>query len=216
MTSQIRSILFDFDFTLADSSQGVHDCINFALEKMALAPTSYRMACRTIGLSLHETYFVLTGDKNTAKADEFLRWFVERANVVMIDRTQLFETTPGLMHQIRSAGYSLGIVSTKYRYRIESILSRDQLLDPFDVIIGGEDVTAHKPDPESLNLAISRLEVRPTEVLYVGDSVTDAETAQRAGVKFVAVLTGVTHERQFEKFNVFKIIKDLTALPALL
>ena len=58
--------------------------------------------------------------------------------------------------------------------------------------MGGEDVSAAKPSPEGVLIALDRLHVRKEDVLYVGDSVVDAETAQAAGVSFGGVTHGVT------------------------
>jgi len=69
-------------------------------------------------------------------------------------------------------------------------IKKGQTLQYFDVIVGGEDVAAHKPDPEGLLKAISMVGCQKEEVLFVGDSTVDARTAKNAGVDFVAVLTG--------------------------
>ena len=55
-----------------------------------------------------------------------------------------------------------------------------------------EDVAAAKPSPEGVLMALERLHARREEVLYVGDSVVDAETARAAGVSFGGVTHGVT------------------------
>jgi len=78
------------------------------------------------------------------------------------------------------------------------VFRRENLLRFFQVIVGGEDVSAHKPDPQGLLAAVDRLGSRHAATLYVGDSVTDAETAKRAAVPFVAVLSGAT---PIEHFN---------------
>jgi phosphoglycolate phosphatase len=107
----------------------------------------------------------------------------------------------------------LGIVSTKFRYRIETILEREGLLAPFEVIVGGEDVAAHKPDPTGLLAAIERVGGSTSDSLYVGDSVTDAETAKRAAIPFVAVLSGVTPKDAFEYHPVLQFLEDVSGLP---
>jgi phosphoglycolate phosphatase len=94
----------------------------------------------------------------------------------------------------------LGIVSTKYRYRIEDILGRHGLLEYFDNIVGGEDVKRHKPAPDSLLLSLENLKVNRQEAMYVGDSITDAMTAQAANVDFVAVLSGATQSGEFDAY----------------
>ncbi len=62
------------------------------------------------------------------------------------------------------------------------------------MIVGGEDVTCEKPDPEGLLKAVETLGRDKQDVLYVGDSLVDAKTAQSAGVDFAAVLTGTTKD----------------------
>lgn len=211
--SRFQFILFDFDYTLADSSRGVIDCIGFALQELGLPPVSDEAACRTIGLSLGDTLVQLAGSEHTNLRDAFARLFVQRANQVMSDKTVLFDGVPGTVRLLKEKGMALGIVSTKYRYRIETVLERENLLDAFVVIVGGEDVVKHKPDPESLLLAMERLGASE-DVLYAGDSVTDAEAARRAPVPFVAVLSGVTPGDAFEGYETLAVVQDVSELAA--
>ena len=70
----------------------------------------------------------------------------------------------------------------------------------------------HKPDPAGLWRAAERLSVVPAQILYVGDSVVDAETARRGGVAFAAVLTGVTSRESFGGYPVEHIATGLCDL----
>ena len=130
----------------------------------------------------------------------------------MVDGTVVFPEVADTLDALSRDGASLGIVSTKYRHRIQAILGRDNLLDLFDLIVGGEDVPVHKPDPGGLLAAVERFDVSPTTVLYIGDSATDAETARRAGTPFAAVLTGVTPPDVFHPYRPQGIFADLPAL----
>lgn len=206
------AILFDFDYTLADSSVGVVDCMGYALRHLGLPPAPEEQIRRTIGLSMPETLRQLAGDGHDDKADEFLRLFVERADQVMVDRTVVFGEVGQALPILQQRGVRLGIVSTKFRHRIRTILQRDDLLDLFDVIVGGEDVAVPKPDPCGLLEAMERLGVSQGNTLYVGDSTTDAETARRAGTPFAAVLTGVTPAEAFHPYPLLGLFADLTAL----
>lgn len=212
----IRNALFDFDYTLADSSRGVHECINHALTTLELAPVEYEAACKTVGLSLKETFRVLAGKRPQVECDEFVRLFISRADELMVDMINLFDTVEPTTARLISAGFRLGIVSTKYRRRIEPVLSRERLDGRFNVIVGGEDVREHKPDPEGLLQALEKLGTVPTDSVYVGDSVTDAIVAERAGVAFVAVLTGVTPREAFAEYNTVDILESVELLPELL
>lgn len=207
-----RAILFDFDYTLADSSRGVIDSVRFALGELGFSPVPDDATCRTIGLSLPDTLSALTGPQPPEISEAFARLFVEQADRVMADETVLLPGVRETMSRLRACGLALGIVSTKYRRRIQTILGREGLLAPFAAVVGGEDVSKHKPDPESLWLAIAQLGVGLKEALYVGDSVTDAEAARRAGIAFVAVLSGTTPREAFDTNKTLAVISRLAEL----
>jgi len=217
MTSlRFSTVLFDFDYTLADSSQGAIDCINFALAEMGLAPVSDEAACRTIGLSLNETFLTLAEHHQPERCAEFYRLFVERADKVMSDLTVLYESVPATVQLLREGGLRLGIVSTKYRRRIHQVLQREAMMHRFELVIGGEDVEQHKPHPQGLFEAMKRLECSADSVVYVGDSVVDAELAKRAGVPLIVVLSGVTPRSAFDSYSPLAILDTISGLPQFL
>jgi phosphoglycolate phosphatase len=216
MNQTVKSIVFDFDYTLADSSQGVIECVNFALAGMGFPPASTEQICRTIGLHLSTTYQVLTGESHPERKEAFIRLFAQRADQVMADRTVLFTAVVPTLIRLREKGIKLGIVSTKFHHRIASILAREGIETFFEIIVGGEDVQVHKPDPTGLHLAVEYLGCLPSEVVYVGDSVTDAETAKRGGMAFIAVLSGVTTSDEFQGYAPSAIIGSLSELPVAL
>lgn len=192
------TILFDFDYTLADSSKGAVMCIDYALEKLDFDAVSKEKAKSTIGLSLADTLQALKGSQHDDITDEFARLFVEKADMVMADATVMLSDVNIMIPLIYECGYKLGIVSTKYRYRIKSILEREGLYKYFTVIIGGEDVNKHKPHPECIDTAVDKIKSDKQKVLYVGDSITDENAAKNAGVDFCVMLTGVTDRSSFD------------------
>lgn len=209
---ETKAVIFDFDYTLADSSHGVIECINFALDEMKLDRVTYDAACRTIGLSLHETFLTLGEHHESGRCEEFHQLFVRRAEQVMANMTVLYDAVPAMIQALRGRDLRLGIVSTKYRRRIEEVLVREAVAG-FDVVIGGEDVEHHKPHPQGLEKAMERLECAPESVVYVGDSVVDAELAQRAGVPLVVVLSGVTPREHFEGYKPLAMLEGISQLP---
>ena len=211
-----QAVIFDFDYTLADSSQGAIECINFALDKMGLDQVSTEAACRTIGLSLSETFLSLAEHHEPFRCDEFHRLFVQRAEEVMSNLTTLYDAVPAMIDTLSEHGLRLGIVSTKYRRRINEILHREALLQGFQVVIGGEDVEQHKPHPEGLLEAIKKLECSAASTMYVGDSVVDAELAKRAGVPLIVVLSGVTPRDHFDSYEPLALLENISELPGFL
>jgi phosphoglycolate phosphatase len=132
----------------------------------------------------------------------------------MLEKTTLYSETHQVVDTLQSLGMSLGIVSTKWRQRILDVLEREELVDAFSVIVGGDDVTEHKPDPEGLLEAMRLLDVSPEQTAYVGDSPTDAHAAQRASTSFVAVLSGVTKAHEFDEFSALGILQNVGEISA--
>lgn len=125
-----------------------------------------------------------------------------------------FPGTKSVLTALKDSGARIGIISTKYRFRIKELLDQHFPEDFMDIIVGGEDVKAAKPSPEGLLLAIKRLHVSKAETLYIGDSTVDAETAQAAGVDFAGVTHGVTTAKELEKYPHRKIMNTLEELLA--
>ena len=81
-----KAVIFDFDYTLADSSRGVYESVYYALNKMGYSCPGYEEVCKTIGLHLSQTFAVLTGNENNDDATKFRDYFKERADQVMAEK----------------------------------------------------------------------------------------------------------------------------------
>ena len=163
---------------------------------------------------MKDTLFELTGIQDEETVLIFTQYFKEKADEVMVDNTRLYEGGLTMLKKLRDNKILLGIVTTKYHYRMEQILEKNNAMSVIDVIIGGDDVKNEKPDPEGLLTAIQKLNVSKNQVLYVGDSIVDAKTAQSAGVDFVAVLTGTTEREEFMNYEYVSIeesVRELTS-----
>lgn len=212
----LEAIIFDFDFTLADSSRGIVDCVGCALQELGFPIPSDEVVMDTIGLSLAETFKCLTGQTGAEMTAHFTRCFHHHADQVMDRLTRVYECVPPVLQSLRSATIRTGVVSTKLNYRIRNILKRNNLVDLFDIVVGADNVNESKPDPEGLLLAMRYLSVNSSAVIYIGDHIVDAETAQRAGVGFVAVLSGRHSRDDFQKVPHLAILDTVQQLPALL
>lgn len=209
----MRAILFDFDYTLADSSQGITTCFQAGLKGIGLPPADPRAIRRTIGKTLPDSLAEVAGENYRDQAYEFRRHWRAMSNRVMVAQTKLFEPVPATLGRLRDRGSRLAIVSTKWRRPIEDVLALHGLRDHFEQIIGGDDVESHKPHPEGLEAALAGMQLSPEDAVYVGDSAVDGETASRAGVSFVAVLTGATPREELEVFQPLAVLRDLSQLP---
>lgn len=204
-----KAYLFDFDYTLADSSRGIVMCFQDVLRRAGYTDISDDTIKRTIGLTLEEAFAEMTGVTDPSVLARWRKEYVSIADKIMNDATKLFPEVAEVLAQLKDRGAKTGIISTKYRYRIENFLLRHFDSLPVDIIIGGEDVKTPKPSPEGVIEAIKRLGVKPENVLYCGDSNVDANTAVNAGVDFAAILHGVTPRSAFEPLPHILITNNL-------
>ena len=202
-----KAVVFDFDLTLADSTKGIYMCYKHTLKEFGYEIPTDEAIFKTIGMTLEQGFDQLTGSHDEERNFRMKQVYVKKADEVMVKNTFFYENTLAILQVLNNAGIKTGIVSTKFRYRIEDSFKLQAGSVTVDEIVGGGDVNAHKPDPEGLNLMIDRLGVDKEDVLYVGDSYIDAETAQNAGVDFGGVTTGSTSRETFEKYP-HKIIAD--------
>ena len=204
--------LFDFDYTLADSSRGIVLCFRHVLERNGHADVTDDAIRRTIGKTLEESFSILTGVTDPARLADFKQQYRKEADVHMTPNTRLFPETLDVLRALKERGARVGIISTKYRFRIHDTMDQHLPADFLDIVVGGEDVSRAKPDPEGLLHAITTLDVEKKDVLYIGDSTVDAETAQAAGVDFAGVTHGVTTADELARYPHRRIMASLTEL----
>lgn len=196
-----KTIIFDFDYTLGDSTKGIEASINYALKQLGYPEKELDEIKRTIGMSLKETFFQLTLSKDGEMAARFAELFRIKADEVMVAQTELYADAIPVLTKLREEQYKICIVTTKFHYRIDQILNKFHCNELVDVIVGAEDVKIEKPAPDGLLWVIEYLNLNKSDVLYVGDSLVDAKTAQNAKVPFAGVLTGTTSKQDFSEYD---------------
>ncbi|NDW10306.1 HAD family hydrolase [Dysgonomonas sp. 520] len=197
-----NTFIFDFDYTLANSSKGILMCFHTVLRRHHFSGITDDMIKRTIGMTLEDSFAQLTGlgDKETLL--NFKTEYKKEADMVMSANTHFYPEALSFLKRIReiSINNKIGIVSTKESSTIGKTIDEYNVQGLFDIIIGIEEVRVAKPDPEGLLLAVSRLNSTTDKTLYFGDSIIDAKTAHSAGVDFVAVTTGATTKDELSSY----------------
>ncbi len=182
-----EAILFDFDGVLLDSEP-----IHFACWREVLLPLGidmdwelYRAHC--IGESDRATLEFLSARTEPPVPLERLWAEYERKNRLflkrVIDNPPIPEANYRLLEKLSS--YRLAVVSSSGRAEVEPVLRAANLTSFFPVIVCGDDVNRHKPDPEPYLLAAQRLGVR--RALVVEDSDAGEASGRAAGFDVVRV-----------------------------
>lgn len=208
-----QACLFDFDYTLVDSHIGILKCYRIVLNRHGYTHVTDDAIKHTIGKTLEASFSIMTGITDEDKLIALRKEYVIEANTYMTPNTFLFPDTVSTLHQLKQEAYKLGIISTKYRYRFMELMNKHFPADFFDVLIGNEDVIQPKPHPEGIYNAIKQMQLQPEDVVYIGDSPVDGETAQKANIAFVGVTTGTTTACELSAYPHLAIISALRELP---
>lgn len=202
-----KALIFDFDYTLGDGTDAITTCFQYGISEVGFKAPDRERVRFTIGMTLANAFVQLTGKTDEVLIERFEKLYKQKADEILVDGTIVYPYALTMLEELNKMGIHIGIVSTKFSFRVRDILAKYGLEKLPRVIVGGSDVKAKKPDPEGLFIAIDQMGVTKEEVLYVGDHVIDAEAAMRAGIDFAAVLTGTNLREEFMQYP-YKYIEE--------
>ena len=179
----LRLLIFDLDGTLVDSSEGVVDAVNYSLEQVGATLQSAPAIKRFIGDPLEVMYPHFTD----APFDVLHDHFQERARHSVSQQSIPLDGVDVCLRQLRAEGYSMAVASTKIHAHIDSILRKHDWHSLFDLIVGSDQVSRVKPDPEIFQKVLDEMECSACESLVIGDTHNDVIAAKRIPVQVVAV-----------------------------
>lgn len=195
-----KTIIFDLDGTLADTSEGIYNCIRYAQEKMSLPPISSEQMRSHIGPPMHESYernFHLTG----LDLEKAIGYHKEYALTKGLFEASLYEGIPELLSRLKESGCKLAVATLKYEETAQKMLSFLNVAPYFDVICGAlSDVKLTKA--QLLEKCVDLCQGEKSTALLVGDSSYDALGAREAGIDFLGVTYGFgfTNKQEVDEF----------------
>lgn len=185
-----HAVIFDLDGTLLNTLGDLRAATNHALEVRGLPPHSMEEIRQFIGNGIRLLICrAMPEGTPEAKIDAALDDFKAYYAAHIHDRTVPYDGIPQLLTALRKRGIKVAVLSNK----IDS--ASQQLIEYFfpgktDVVFGEHVGVPRKPDPTSCRMVMQQLGVQPEQVLYVGDSGTDMQTAKNAGLYAVGVTWG--------------------------
>jgi len=194
----MRTVIFDLDGTLADTSGDLLAAANVCFQKMGLGdvlshPEDAGVALRggrmmlTHGLKRVEQY-------EAAVVDEFYPILLEAYRGAIDLHTVLYPGALEAVEDLKTAGYGVGICTNKPEGLAEQLMQSLGVRDAFASLIGADTLSVRKPDPEPLFEAARRAGGDPAKTILIGDSDTDRNTSAAAGVPSVLVTFGPSGE----------------------
>lgn len=213
-----KAIIFDLDGTLIDSLHDIADSMNRVLSAH--------------GYPVHEydayRYFVGKGLKNLAEnvlpekerqtetiQSVFKDLMTEYGNNV-VRKTVLYNGIPELLDELSKRGIKLAVLSNKAHELTTNISEKILNKWNFDVILGSRTDIPRKPDPTGAYICIKELGIKRENILYIGDSGVDMQTAINACLTSVGVTWGFRTKKELLENGAVHIIDKPSELIDLL
>jgi HAD superfamily hydrolase (TIGR01509 family) len=181
--SHFRGVVFDLDGTLLDSMPLVQEGMALAVSPFRPRPDRTEVMSSLGGPSAACLLRLLGGQTHLAAAQAAYAKFLAEHE----DSARLFGGARRLVRALHAAEIPLGIWTGRERNLAEVRLRALALMDCFEVLICGDDLGSHKPDPEGLLWIVRHWGLPPAAVLFVGDSDQDLAGARAAEVPMVAI-----------------------------
>ncbi len=191
-----KAIIFDLDGTLLDTLEDLKDSVNFALLKHKFPARSLDEVRNMVGNGM-QTLIERSVPVGTSSdvAEDVLADFVAHYEIHCKDKTGPYEGVCELLEKLKADGYKLAVVSNKNHDAVRELIPY-YFGDVFDVTVGAMKHMEKKPAPETTIYAMEQLQVQREEVIYVGDSQVDVQTARNAKVDGIFVTWGFRSREQ--------------------
>jgi phosphoglycolate phosphatase len=209
--AEVRALIFDLDGTLINSKLDLALAVNAALEEMGREPLSHELIFSYVGQGAARLIAQALGDGATE--EECLRtleFFIQYYSIHKLDHTTLY---PGVREALDTlSGMPMAVLTNKPVGASRGILQGLGLAGHFRIIYGGNSFESKKPDPEGLKTILGEFGATPAQVMVVGDSEIDVQTARNAGTWVCGVTYGFGNHRLAE-YPPDLLVDNLTELP---
>ena len=203
-----RLVIFDLDGTLLNTIEDLGHAANYALAKNGFAThtiASYRFFVgngvkRLISRVLPEEQ---RGEEVVAAV---LRDFKDYYSAHGCDCTRPYDGIPELLQDLQDQDVRLAVASNTYQLATEAIIAHFFPQVDFVAVEGQRDGVNVKPDPSIVFAILAQARVPKAEVLYVGDSGVDMETARRACIDSAGVTWGFRPEKELVEYHAGAIV----------
>lgn len=202
-----RTVIFDWDGTLLDSTHHIVGALLGACRDLGLREPSREQAGWVIGLSLQTALQQLVPDLRADQADAFVARYKTHFTRLLGDM-QLFEGQAQLLRDLHAQGVVLAVATGKSRRGLDHSIDQLGLHGLFQATRTADEARG-KPDPDMLEQLLLELDLNPAAALMVGDTTHDVLMAKAAGVDSLAVSYGAHRASLLESAQPTALVRSV-------
>ena len=214
----IKTVILDFDGTIASSLEGIWTCMCETLAHYDVAQPTIQQVRATIGLTLEASMHRLTGGRcEPPLTSEMVKFYRALHTTKAAPLTRLFDGALPTLAELRARNIVTILVSNKGRAGLHQLITQLKIADYVDIILSAEDVAFRKPYARLYTEHIAPLLPPGTsQTLVVGDTETDILFAKNANLLSCWATYGYGDEQRCKALSPDFELHKLTDLPALI
>lgn len=186
-----KGIIFDLDGTLLNTITDLNNSVNDTYKHFNYPKVnSEKETMSLVGHGMNNLIKQCFTDKDEAFVKEALKVFLDYYDTQYYKYTKPYNGITLLIDKLIEKGHLVGVNSNKNDNYTKHLIELNFPNMNIDYVTGVKPGDKVKPDPSNVLKVIEKMKLDKNEILYVGDSPTDIETAKNAGLEFVGVSWG--------------------------
>jgi len=207
---QYKGIIFDLDGTLLDTLETLSYYANLALEKFGIAPYEKDAYRYMIGNGAKILIRRMLQGRNLETEEMFEKvyhTYIDAYNSDTLFKTKIYPGICEVLAALQENNMKIAVLSNKPHEATVPILKSFFGAETFFEMRGAMEGVPIKPDPTAALSIAEKMQCKPEECLYVGDTAVDMETGKRAGFYTIGVLWGFRDRAELCESGADRIIE---------
>jgi phosphoglycolate phosphatase len=211
---QIKAVVIDLDGTLLDTAMDLASAANKMLTELGkpalpvatiqsfIGKGIQRLVKRSLTNSLDE-------EPDPELFNKALPIYQRNYHENLYTHTRPFPEVVEGLDTLKKNGFKLACITNKAEAFTLPLLRAMNLLHYFEMVLSGDTLPKKKPDPLPLLHACNHFQIKPYELLLIGDSLNDAMAARAAGCHIFCVPYGYNEGRDVHELNCDAVVSSL-------
>lgn len=206
----INTVLFDLDGTILDTHELIFETFKRTFETIAPHIDTDTLDYHSfIGPPIDIMFAKYLKDHQIEEAIKIFR----HHNLSLHEQyVTVYPNIREVLKRLKADNFNIGIVSSKIKSSINYGLNLFDLTEYFDFIVGYDDVSSPKPDPQGILKALNHFNVRSEQAIMIGDAISDIEAAKFANCKSAMVTYSLLDNNLIQQANADYYLDDMLDL----